>query len=286
MLVKLWGTRGSIPSPGERTARFGGNTPCVSMDAGSGGHHLLLDAGTGIRKLGRELVAHNDGATEVDILLSHTHWDHIQGLPFFAPLFMDGSRVRICGARQGNTGLDEVLKQLMSPVVFPVPLEGLAADLAVEHVDEGEFELGDFTVATMRVRHPGHTLGMRIGASGSGSKLVYVTDNELGPGGDYDVAPDWRERFVKFVAGSDLLIHDAMYTPEQVASHPGWGHSSWEEAVALALEAGVKRLVLFHHNPEHCDDDLDEILDRARDMAAVESGLDVVAGYEGMELKV
>ncbi len=292
--VTFWGTRGSIPTPGAHTARYGGNTPCVAVrsgDEGGGtGQLVILDAGTGIRPLGRELVERQNGAVQAEILLSHAHWDHIQGLPHFKPFFAPGNAVRIWGSRQGTTSLEAILRQQMDPAVFPVPLDALSAKLTVQQVEPGEFTVGAFRVRAMRLRHPGTTLGYRLTPAGAGGRaegasMAYVTDNELGPGGKYETSPSWRKDFVTFLEGVELLIHDAMYTPEELEEHRGWGHSTFEEAVALAGDAGVKRLVLFHHEPEHGDEAIDALVAAARRQARTK-GLpaEVVAAQEGMTL--
>ncbi len=284
--VTFWGTRGSIPTPGAHTARYGGNTPCVAVE-GAGGQLLILDAGTGIRALGLELVERQNGAVQAEILLSHAHWDHIQGLPHFKPFFAPGNAVRIWGSRQGTTSLEAILRQQMDPAVFPVPLDALSAKLTVQQVEAGggEFTVGVFRVRAMRLRHPGTTLDYRLTPVAGGPSMAYVTDNELGPGGRYDTPTSWRKDFVGFLADTDLLIHDAMYTPAELAEHRGWGHSTFEEAVSLAAEAGVKRLVLFHHEPEHGDQTIDALLAAARRQAkAAGRPADVLAAQEGMQL--
>lgn len=282
--VTFWGTRGSIPTPGAHTARYGGNTPCVAVQ-GAGGGLVILDAGTGIRALGAKLAGGQNGSVTAEILLSHAHWDHIQGLPYFKPFFSPGNSVRIWGSKQGDVSLEEILRQQMHPSVFPVPLDALSARLTVEHVDAGEFPVGEFKVRSMRLRHPGTTLGYRLTPRTGGASLAYVTDNELGPGGSYSTGPDWRREMVKFLKGVDVLIHDAMYTPKELRAHAGWGHSSYEEAVALAAEAQVKRLVLFHHEPEHGDQDMDELLVAARKEAKTRGGpSEVLAAQEGLQL--
>ena len=288
--VTFWGTRGSIPTPGPHTARYGGNTPCVAVES-SGGQLVILDAGTGIRALGLELVERQNGAVRAEILLSHAHWDHIQGLPHFKPFFAPGNAVQIWGSRQGTTSLEAILRQQMDPAVFPVPLDALSAQLTVQQVDPGggEFTVGAFRVRAMRLRHPGTTLGFRLtpAAAGSGGEpsMAYVTDNELGSGGNYGTPASWHKEFVAFLADTELLIHDAMYTPPELEEHRGWGHSTFEEAVALAAEAGVRRLVLFHHEPEHGDTDMDGLLAAARRLAKAKGKPgEVLAAQEGMKL--
>jgi len=282
--VTFWGTRGSIPTPGAHTARYGGNTPCVAVE-GPAGQLVILDAGTGIRALGLELVERQNGAVKAEILLSHAHWDHIQGLPHFKPFFAPGNAVRIWGSRQGTTSLEAILRQQMDPAVFPVPLDALSASLTVQQVEAGEFTVGAFRVRATRLRHPGTTLGYRLTPTAGGPSMAYVTDNELGPGGHYDTPATWRKDFLAFLSTTDLQIHDAMYTPQELLVHRGWGHSTFEEAVALAGDAGVKRLVLFHHEPEHGDEAIDALVAAARRQARTK-GLpaEVVAAQEGMTL--
>ncbi len=282
--VTFWGTRGSIPTPGAHTARYGGNTPCVAVE-GAAGQLVILDAGTGIRALGLQLVEQQNGALNAEILLSHAHWDHIQGLPHFKPFFAPGNAVRIWGSRQGTVSLEAILRRQMDPAVFPVPLDALSARLTVQQVEAGEFSIGPFRVRAFPLRHPGTTLGYRLTPASGGPSMAYVTDNELGPGGHYGTPASWRQDFVDFLAGLDLLIHDAMYTPAELEAHRGWGHSNYEEAVAVAADAGAKRLVLFHHEPEHGDDIMDGLLTHARRYAkAGGRPLEVLAAQEGMQL--
>jgi len=284
--ITFWGARGTIATPGPQTARYGGNTACVELTDGSG-NLVILDAGTGIRSLGRALLSRNGGGgVRADILLSHAHWDHIQGLPYFAPLFMRGNVLKVWGPKQGEVEMETILRQIMHPAVFPVPLDALAATLEVEHVTEQEpIVMPGFTVRAMRVRHPAVTMGYRLERPG-GPAIVYVTDDELGPGGDYDVPKDWRQAFVRFCGGADLLIHDATYTPDEYAAHAGWGHSTWHEAIELANEAGARRLALFHHEPEHSDEQMDAVVREARAFAARTGRLEVFAAAEGQTLNL
>lgn len=284
--VTFWGTRGSIPTPGPHTARYGGNTSCVAVEGG--GQLVILDAGTGIRGLGLTLIERQNGGVKAEILLSHTHWDHIQGLPYFKPFFSPGNTVRIWGSKQGTKSLDAILHLQMDPAVFPVPLTAVSATLSVEEVLPGvEFTVGPFEARAMQLRHPGTTLAYRLKPKAGGQSMAYVTDNELGPGGNYGTPGSWRKDLVQFLKGVDLLIHDAMYTPAELDTHRGWGHSSYEEAVELAREAGAKKLVLFHHEPEHDDGALDELHAAAR-RAAQQRGTiaEVVVAQEGMQLSL
>jgi len=284
--LTIWGARGTVPTPGPATARVGGNTACLEV-RDSAGHLIILDAGTGIRGLGKRL--NGDPTLEADLFISHAHWDHIHGLPYFAPLFRKGNQLRVWGPRQGEVPMESILRQMMHPAVFPVPLDALAADLQVRHVEQEPIATPGCTVTALRVRHPAHTVGYRLQfqpGSAAGS-VVYVTDDELGPAGDYRVGADWRRRFVAFVSEAEILLHDAMYTPEEYVAHAGWGHSTFLEAVELAHEAGVKRLALFHHEPEHDDEQMDMIVDRAREAAARLGGsLEVFAAAEGMQLTI
>jgi phosphoribosyl 1,2-cyclic phosphodiesterase len=246
---------------------------------------VILDAGSGIRPLGRELSRLAEGPMNLDILLTHTHWDHIQGLPFFQPLNTRGNAVRIYGSAQAGVPLEEILDRQMDPVVFPVPLKALAAALTITEVSHGSFEIDGFLVEAFRLRHPGTTLGYKLVPASGGRTMAYVTDNELGAGGNYDVPADWRSQLVRFLGGVDTLIHDGMYSEAMIESRAGWGHSTPEQAIGLAREAGCRRLVLFHHEPEHDDEAIDRLLAGARDHAVAHApGLAVDAAMEGMAL--
>src|SRR2546430_15862763 len=204
--VTFWGTRGSIPTPGAHTARYGGNTPCVAVE-GAGGQLVILDAGTGIRALGLKLAEHHNGAVQAEILLSHAHWDHIQGLPHFKPFFSPGNAVRIWGSRQGTTSLEAILRQQMDPAVFPIPLDALSAKLTVRQVEPGGggFTVGEFRVRAMRLRHPATTLGYRLTPAGGGAGMAHVTDNGLCRGVHYETPEPMCDVFLGFPR--NLEIH-------------------------------------------------------------------------------
>jgi len=250
---------------------------------------IILGAGTGIRELGRSLLARADGAPIAgDIFLTHAHWDHIQGIPFFGPIFQRGNHFTIWGAKTLARSVDHVVRDQMSPVVFPVTFEELDATIDFCQIDEECREGRGYVVRAIQVRHPGGALGYRFSVPGESKPgLVYISDNELGPGADYDTRTGWRERLVEFVRGARVLVHDTMYTAEEYDHHRGWGHSTYEDAVNLALEANVEQLLLFHHKPERSDDEVDRRVEECRALAKRRGGrLDVFAAAEGMTLTV
>ena len=286
--VQFWGTRGSIPSPGPTTVRYGGNTPCVELRTDDG-WLIILDAGTGVRELGRSLIERANGAPIAgDIFLTHAHWDHIQGLPFFGPIFQRGNHFTIWGSKSLETSIDRVVRDQMSPVVFPVTFEQLDAVIDFRELAAGESAGEGYQVSAFPVRHPGGALGYRFSSrNDDGSALVYISDNELNPTAKYDVPRDWRARLIKWVRGATVLIHDTMYTREEYDHHRGWGHSTYEDAVELALDADVEQLVLFHHKPERTDDEVDRRMEQCRALVARRNRtLAVVAAAEGLTLTV
>lgn len=288
LTLRFWGTRGSIPSPGLATARYGGNTPCVELRTADG-WLVILDAGTGIRELGRALMAGANGdGVDGDIFLTHAHWDHIQGIPFFAPLFHRGNHFTIWGSRSLQTSIDRVVRDQMSPVVFPVSFEELQAQIDFQELAEERRAGCGYEVAAMAVRHPGGALAYRFTESNAeGGGLVYVSDNELSAAARYDTPHGWRARFVDFVRGASVLVHDTMYKADEYRNFVGWGHSTYDDAVELALEAKVRQLVLFHHHPERTDDEVDRCVASCREMVQARGAqLDVIAAAEGMTLIV
>ena len=286
--LQFWGTRGSVPSPGPRTVRYGGNTPCVELRT-SDDWLVILDAGTGIRELGRSLMDRANGANVAgDIFVTHAHWDHIQGLPFFAPIFQRGNHFTIWGSKSMETSIDRVVRDQMSPVVFPVTFEQLDAVIDFRELAEEECQGRGYTVRAMQVRHPGGALGYRFtDGNGDGRALVYISDNELDGGVRYDVPAGWRDDLVRFAKGARVLVHDTMYTAEEYVQHRGWGHSTYDDALELALDAEVETLVLFHHKPERTDDEVDRCVERLRgEIARRGRRLEIVAAAEGLSLTV
>jgi phosphoribosyl 1,2-cyclic phosphodiesterase len=276
--VTFWGTRGSIAKAGPTTVRFGGNTSCVSVrtDAGT---LLVLDCGTGIHELGQVLGA-GRGRVDGHLLIGHTHWDHIQGLPFFAPLFEEGNEWHVYGPRGLDTSIDAALAGQMQYTYFPVQLLDFRAAIEYHDLVEGQFQIEDVTITTRYLHHPALTLGFRIEADGA--SVVYATDHEpstsaAGTGLDREDA-----LHVGFVRDADLLIHDAQYLEEEYATKVGWGHSTVEYAVDVAIAGGVDRLALFHHDPTRTDDAVDALVVRARERAHdVHFGGEVFAAAEG-----
>ena len=281
MSATCWGTRGSIPSPGHSTAHFGGNTSCLLVRAGK--RRFIFDAGTGIRGLGQRMLDEG-GRIDTDLFLTHFHWDHIQGIPFFAPLYNPETDIRIHGAPQGDRSVESIFRAQLKPIYFPIPFEALEASMQFRHIDEGPWESGEVTVHAMRMRHPANTYGYRIDTKGL--SVAYMPDNEL-VGAEYPVEPDWYDHLVEFLGDVDLLVHDAMFTDEEYPAREGWGHSTFTQAVQLAQRAGVRSLRFFHHAPDRSDAELLDILtDLSERLAAAGDRLELGIAAEGEELPV
>ena len=289
MQVTFWGTRGSIAKAGRSTLRFGGNTSCVSVrsDAGT---QIVIDCGTGAHGLGQQLLAEADGAAiDGHILISHTHWDHIQGLPFFAPLFQAGNRWELYGPSGLGGSLSEILAGQMEYRYFPVAIDQLSADVDHHDLVEGTFDIDDVRVDTQYLNHPALTLGYRLEVDGA--TVVYSSDHEphdhsLAAGGDV-TQNRHDEAHALFAAGADLLIHDAQYLASEYSDHIGWGHSTVEYVVEIARRADVARVALYHHDPNRTDSDVDELVAHARARAAAcgYSG-EIFAAEEGMVIEL
>ena len=277
--IRCWGTRGSIPSPGPATAGYGGNTTCVEVVAGD--CRIIFDAGTGIRLLGDKLIA-DGGKKKASIFLTHFHWDHIQGFPFFGPVYDPEFNLSIVGPMQENMDVESLFAGQMGPVYFPIPYEALSASLTFDHLKEGTWEHNGLRMRAMRMRHPSNTVGYRV--ESQGKSVVFIPDNEL-VGGDFPTPAGWRNALEEFASGADILFHDAMFTDEEYANLEGWGHSTFSQTLELAERAGVKQVFFFHHAPRRSDAELNQILDHFRKQVA-ERGLDlgVHAAFEGKQV--
>ncbi len=285
MNVRFWGVRGSIAAPGPRTARYGGNTPCVEIRAG--GRLMIVDAGTGIRELGVSLLKEAAGKPIAgDLFIGHTHWDHIQGFPFFTPLYLPTSRFSVYGVHGTTKKFADVMAGQMSSTYFPVAMKDLGSKPAFIELNEPVM-LGPVKASYHYLNHPGITIGFRFEHDG---KIVsYISDHEpygkLNASGEYAVKED--AAVARFVEGSDLLICESQYTADEYKVKKGWGHSTFDDVLDLAQKAGVKRLALFHHDPSH-DDDIMSALesDCVALVSARKAKLEVFAAREGMDLTV
>lgn len=278
MEIRFWGTRGSIPAPGPLTLEFGGNTTCVEIIL-SCGRRVVIDAGTGMRLLGDHLKSAG-APVSLHLLLTHNHWDHLLGLPFFAPIYQEDTEILVDGWPHAFQALTRVFDDHLGNGFFPVAFDQLKARIDfLNHVARGPIHLEGATIDAIPLNHPQGGLGYRL-REGEHS-LVFITDNELAAGGGRRL----RE-FVQFVKGCDLLIHDAQYLPEELKEHRGWGHSTYEEAVTLALHGGVRSLLLTHHDPGRSDAQVQQIVERARQLAASEgaNNLQIDAAREGSSL--
>jgi phosphoribosyl 1,2-cyclic phosphodiesterase/ActR/RegA family two-component response regulator len=289
--VRFWGVRGSVPAPGPDTVFYGGNTSCVEVRAD--GELIILDAGTGIRGLGRQLKKEFDGRLiRLNMLITHTHWDHIQGFPFFAPAYDPQNKVRIFAFEGPRKGLESTLASQMESPYFPITMQEMPGNIEFEELKGLEFDLGPVHVKAAFMNHPGVCAGFRLYTS-AGS-VAYLPDNELfgrlrnthaAQKADTDFARKQDEKLSDFIRDADIVISDAQYDTTEYPHHIGWGHSCADDVVTLALESGVKQLFLFHHDPDHTDAHIAQMLASARKQVAQKNGdLLVEAAREGTEV--
>jgi phosphoribosyl 1,2-cyclic phosphodiesterase len=307
MKVRFWGVRGSYPVPGVDTNRYGGNTSCVEVRT-DGGPRIIIDAGTGIRKLGKELMTgeFGEGKGVAHLLVSHTHWDHIQGLPFFAPMYQDGNKFHVYARQRDDTHLRAVFASQTDSPYFPVPFDKVKADVSFRELVEGaKFEIGSVKVSCTRLNHPWIAIAYRLECDGAA--VAYVTDTapfrdilieqeyiRQPPRPGEKLKPDdaaklesMREGVVRLCEGADLVIYDTQFTPEEYVQRPHWGHSCPEDAIEIAEAAGARTLALFHHDPNRTDAQLDAIL-AACSTKVKQNGtkLELIAAAESLELEL
>lgn len=271
MFVKFWGVRGSMPTATLRNMKYGGNTACIEVRT-EGNQLLILDAGSGIRELGRKIQRElaPDGNSIV-LFLTHYHWDHIQGLPFFEPMYVPTNRIYLHGLPNRYGGIEGALGEQMANPFFPVNMSVMSATRNFYTITEERLQIGDARITTRYLNHPQGCLGYRIE---NGGTVAYVSDNEHGNRA-------FDRNILELIDAADFLIYDAQYTPQEYKSKVGWGHSTWKHGVELAKEANVKELILFHHDPEHSDVFIDNMVREARRQFS-----NVHAAREGMQLDV
>ncbi len=259
--LTFWGIRGTLPVPGRRAARYGGNTSCVSLSFARG-QLFVFDAGTGIKELSDHLMAGSPKMLTAKIFISHPHWDHINALPFFAPLYTQGNEFEICGPAQSHVSIGDILSGQMDGIHFPIQIKEFGSSIRFSDLAEGSYRFDDIGVETMLLNHPGHCLGYRV--QYKDRAVCYITDNELLPDSSPHFDATYVEKLRRFVRNASAMITDTTYTDTEYGGKMFWGHSSVSRVVQLAHDAGVRRLFLFHHDPDQTDKDIDQKLKAAR----------------------
>ena len=256
MRIKFWGVRGSIPTPQPENLLYGGNTPCVEFRS-DGGSVLIVDCGTGLRVLGKSLMKEfGERPIRAHIFLSHYHWDHIQGVPFFAPLYRKTNKFTFHSFNVTKDSIEGTLEGQMARPYFPITMRAMLASRHYAKIKPGPMEVDDFIVTARRINHPQGCLSFRV--QNNGRAAVYATDNEPG-------AANYDRGIRDLARGADLLIYDSQYSEKEIGTDKkGWGHSSWEEGVRICEDAGVKQLILFHHDPDSYDTLVDRLQEQAR----------------------
>jgi phosphoribosyl 1,2-cyclic phosphodiesterase len=291
MFVTFWGTRGSVSTPGRITEKYGGNTPCVSVRINE--TQIIFDAGTGIRNLGIELleeIKRDENPTILHLFLSHTHWDHIQGLPFFLPSYHKNTKLIIYGSHRKERFLASILKEQMDFDYFPVSMSSFAADISIKEMDDKVIQIGPLVIDWQeQVYHPGGSVRYKLNINGN--KIVYATDVELNRIfenlKDNEINQSLAKDYMDFISDADLLIADAQYTEEEYPDKIGWGHSSVPVLLETAFRSNVKQLAVFHHDPQHSDKFLDDLwMENRAKYHSSNRKMDVFWAREGMTLAI
>ena len=292
--LKFWGVRGSIPTPGAETAYYGGNTSCVEVRVGK--EIIILDSGSGIPPLGRALAEEfKEQPIRVSVLITHTHWDHIQGFPFFMPAHEEKNEVAIVGFDGARKGLQQALSNQMGSAYFPISMEQMRSRLTFREGKGPDFKIGAVPVRAQMGNHPGKCVGYRLATPGG--DISFLPDAELRqrpdePGASAALDTEHRKfagdlKVLEFIRDSEVLILDSQYNPEEHRTHLGWGHSCADDSVVFAIKANVKRLFLFHHDPDHDDEEISRMVTRARQQAARRhSSLVIEAAREGVKVEL
>ncbi len=282
--VTYWGVRGTLPVPGEKSLRYGGNTMCTSIQFPKD-NLFIFDAGSGIKPLSDDLMSKQIASLHAKIFISHPHWDHINALPFFVPLYIPGNEFEIFGASHGSVTMRELISAQMDGVYFPIRIKEFAARTYFRDLREEEFKINDILVKTMLLSHPGTCLGYRL--EYKNKSVCYITDNELFPEGSRDYNSNYWSKLTEFIRGTDILITDATYTDEEYLKKVKWGHSAVSQVAKLAHDAEVKELHLIHHDPDQSDDDIDAKLETAQNLLkAWKSKTNCIAPRERQSFKV
>lgn len=279
MIIRCWGARGSISVSGKEYLKYGGDTTCIEV-VSDGGELIIIDAGTGIRALGNRIV--REKIRKIHLLLTHAHWDHLSGFPFFKPIYKKESEVKVYGPQTTQDSVRHILSKAMSAPYFPVELSDVSAAILFHGMGNQGYNIGSVEITTVPLSHPNQGVGYRLVENGK--SFVFLTDNELTH--HHPTGVDYAD-YLNFSRNADVLFHDAEYTPEDYKYTKGWGHSVYIDVVNLAIEAGVKALGLFHHNQDRFDDGVDMIEDECRKLIAKKgSSLKVFAVAMGMEIKL
>jgi phosphoribosyl 1,2-cyclic phosphodiesterase len=284
MTVKFWGIRGTLPVPGKKTNRYGGNTNCVTLSIDKK-EFFIFDAGTGIKELSNYLVKQDLFPFSARILISHPHYDHIHGIPFFAPLYMKGNKFDIYGTHHGDLGIKKLLDSQMDSIHFPVTMKEFAAKLTFHDIKEGSFKIDNIKIKTLMLNHPGGSLAYRVDFKGK--SFCYVTDNELFLENSPRFKQEDVDNLINFIYKADVVVMDSTYFDEEYSKKIGWGHTSISRAVDVTDRAKVKLLCLYHHDPDQVDKDIDLKLKFARTLLqSRDSNTKCIAPHEGDQIEI